>query len=107
MALGKEYLKKIKNLCRMPDGGHSAKTNASGRRDPSGHICRGPICRGLGPGQRFILPMVVSLPRARPSTKASLPRAPGAGPRQIEPLPSARDLALGKPRSPRQRGRLQ
>ena len=75
MALGKEYLKKIKNLCRVPDGGHSAKTDASGRRDPSSHICRGPICRGLGPRQRFILPRAVCLPRARPSVKASLPRA--------------------------------
>ena len=75
MALGKEYLKKIKNLCRVPDGGHSAKTDASGRRDPSGHICRGPICRGLGPRQRFILPRAVCLPRAGPLAKASLPRA--------------------------------
>ena len=67
-----------------------------------------------------------NLPRARPSAKIyfaegrlfaesqalsksffaeglALPRAPGAGPRQRPPLPSARDLALGKPRSPRQR----
>ena len=64
-----------KNLCRVPDGGHSAKTNASGRHDPSGHICRGPICRGLGPRQRFILPRAVCLPRAKPSAKACLPRA--------------------------------
>ena len=79
MALGKEYLKKIKNICQVPDGGHSAKTDASGRRDPSGHICR-----GLGPRHRFFAECL------------SLPRAPGAGPQQIEPLPSARDLALGK-----------
>jgi len=52
----KIFLKKIKNLCRVLDGGHSTKTDARGRRDPSGHIYRGPICRGLGPRQRFILP---------------------------------------------------
>ena len=94
MALGKENLKiKIKNLCRVPDGGHSAKTDTSGRRDPSRQICRGPICRGLGPyfaeGRLFVEGL-------------ALPRAPGAGPRQ-RPLcrvpeiwPSAKPKALGK-----------
>ena len=47
----RNFFKKIKNLCRVPDGGHSAKTDASGRRDPSGHICRGPICRGPALGK--------------------------------------------------------
>ena len=91
MALGKENKKNKKNLCRVPDGGHSAKTDASGRRDP----IRPYLSRA-------------NLPRARPSAKIyfaegrlfaeglALPRAPRAGPRQIEPLPSARDLALGK-----------
>ena len=47
MALGKEYLKKIKNICQVPDGGHSAKTDASGRRDGKDLFCRGPfVCRG-------------------------------------------------------------
>ena len=87
MALGKENLKK--NLCRVPDGGHSAKTDASGRRDPSGHICR-----------RFILPRAG---KGLFVEGLSLPRAPGSGPRQMEPLSSARDLALGKPRNPQQR----
>ena len=97
MALGKENLKKIKNLCRVPDGGHSAKTDASGRRDPSGHICRGPICRGQ-----------IYFAESRLFAEGlALPRAPEAGPRQRSPLPSARDIALGKARSPRQRGRLQ
>ena len=97
MALDKEYLKKIKNLCRGPDGGHSAKTNASGRRDPSDHICR-----ELGPRQKYF-----AEGKGFFAEGLSLPRAPGAGPRQRPPLPSARDLALGKPRSPQQRCRLQ
>ena len=78
----------------MPDGGHSAKTDASGRRDPSGHICRGPAKIYFAEGRFF-------------AEGLSLPRAPEAGPRQRPPLPSAQDIALGKARSPRQRGRLQ
>ena len=53
------FKNKIKNLCRVPDGGHSAKNDASGRRDPSGHFAEGRLfsakaslpraylCRGL------------------------------------------------------------
>ena len=96
MALGKEYLKKIKNLCRVPDGGHSAKNDASGRRDPSGHFAEGLLfAEGQALGKGFF------------AEGLSLPRAPRAGPWQRPPLPSARDLALGKPRSPRQKERLQ
>ena len=76
----------------MPDGGHSAKTDASGRRDPSGHFAEGLLfAEGQALGKGFF------------AEGLYLPRAPGAGPRQIEHLPSARDLALGKPRSPRQK----
>jgi hypothetical protein len=63
-----------------------AKTNASGRRDPFGKdlFCRGPfVCRG---------PIFAEGSWGWPSVKT--------------PFTSARDVALGKPTSPRQRGRL-
>ena len=44
-----------------------------------------------------------NLPRARPLAKIYFAEGSWAGPRQRPPLPSTRDVALGKPTSPRQR----
>ena len=109
MALGKEYLKKIKIFAECLTAGTRQ------RLTPVAAVTHPAI---FAEGQ--------FLPRARPSAKIyfaegrlfaegqalgkgffaeglALPRAPRASPRQRPPLPSARDLALGKPRSPRQR----
>ena len=85
MALGKEYLKKNKKSL--------------------------PRALDLGPRQRLTPVAAVTHPAIFAEGRLfaeglSLPRAPRAGPRQRPPLPSARNVALGKPTSPRQRGHL-
>ena len=85
----KKILKK--NLCRVPDGGHSAKTDASGRRDPSGHICRGLgkdlFCRGS-----FLCrgPIFAESSWGWPSANRAFAECPRSSPRQTQ-KPSAKD----------------
>ena len=113
-ALGKEFCKKkIKILCRGPNGWPSAK--ADGARLPLANtlklpraslpratalgkelLCRGPFyAEGLALGKGFF------------AEGFSLPKASVGGPRQRRSLPSARDLALGKASGPRQRTSFQ
>jgi len=82
-ALGKD----LKKICRITwfeekktfaeglTGGPQQSLTGNGRRDPTGLICRGHLCRGPWPSAKISFAVGLSLPRAVPSAKASLPRA--------------------------------